>query len=142
MRYLVKADLSTEDYSTNYTLFGIFKSEEGALQFIRAYNNRVKKFERINKELIKKASYDLWEDPKYQNLLEEELAENQREEILNILAESDKYYAKLKKAGEDFNLAFYDNGYSFEVFKFNEDTLSKYIDKFDGSPKCLCSYSE
>lgn len=142
MRYLVKANLSTESYSTNYTLFGIFKTEEGALQFMKAYNNRVKKFERISKELIKKAAYDPMEDPKYQKLLKEGMTKSQREEVYDIFAEADKYHDKLKEAGEEFGLAFYDDGCELELFKFDEDSPSRYIDKFDGSPKCLCSYSE
>lgn len=153
MKYLVHCDLSDHDYSTNYTLAGIFDSKEECIDFMKKYNAKVDAFEVVNKDLIEKAAYDPINDPKYADYTiriskdivgwdYEKLKKNPEiDEETDKLAEKRQNYIKeLEKAAAKDGIMQEDNSDKF--FKFDIVNADQYIDKFDGKPICLSHYSE
>lgn len=157
MKYLLNCNLSTDSYSVDYTLVGIFDSKEAAYRYMEEYNKRVAAFNKDNMALTQETMYDPIDDVQFKDYVVEigsglknwdydkleadkdvddkiNALSMKRDEKLKLLSK------KVREAGLMLNESSYDD--RPQIFMFNLGQKDLYIDEFDGKPKCLCSYSE
>ena len=112
--YIVSANTYLESYGSLIHLFHIGKSQAECIDFMKDYNQKAKEAETFIKVVLENGHKRPWE-----------------------LSDKDK------EVWEMYKEMFAIDDYSTEVFKFDEDNLGDYIDKFNnGNPLYLGGYWE
>lgn len=157
--FLVHADTTNRSYAMDYTLFGVWSTVFECENYIKRYNENVRKFNKENANLISKATMGAEDNPEFQeytymlsgpnykywdfNKLEK-VSKDIQKKIEDFDKEQEKAAKEVEAKAKEAGIAMSeDDQFISKPFMFDEDRMKDYITEFiNESPKSLAGYEE